>query len=536
MLELSRWKIIAVVLAAVFGIVFTLPNFVQFLPADMRAKVQAVLPGQTLNLGLDLRGGSHLLYEVDTQALIKEKLTTLSEDIRSTLDQEQIASSYPVITGHSVQVQITDPRQLDQAMTAVGKLAQPIAGGNLGLREFDISQQPPNIITFTMSDRAATAEAASAVQREIEIIRKRVDALGTKEASITPEGTSRIVIEAPGESDPERLKAVIGKTAKLTFQMVDEGVSREDANNPQAPIPPSDIRLPSDSKYEKFVVVKKRIVVGGEDLTDAHLGFDQYNRPAIDFRFDSKGATRFADTTIHNLGKRFAIILDNRSISAPVIQSPITGGSGDIEGNFTQQEATDLSQLLKSGALPAPLNVVEQRTVGPELGNDAIKAGAISLGIGALAIVIFIILAYGLFGVFAVVALIVNILMILAFMSTTQATMTLPGIAGMILTLAVAVDANVLIYERMRDEQRTGHAAMAAADHGFRRALVSIIDANITTLISALIMFQFGVGPVRGFAWTLVIGVLTSVFTAVLITQVLIGWWFKVAKPKHLPI
>jgi preprotein translocase subunit SecD len=532
MLELSRWKVIAVVLAAVFGIVFTLPNF---LPADVRAKLPGFLPNQTLNLGLDLRGGSHLLYEVDTQALIKEKLTTLVEDIRTTLNQEQIGASEPVISGHTVRVQISDPRQLDQAMQAVQKLSSTVAG-NAALREFDISQAPPNTIVFSMSDRAATAEAASAVTREIEIIRKRVDALGTKEASITPEGTSSIVIEAPGESDPERLKSVIGKTAKLTFQMVDESVSREDQANPQAPVPPSSVRLPSDETYEKWVVVKKRILVSGEDLTDARLGFDQYNRPSINFRFDSKGATRFADVTIHNTGKRFAIILDNRVISAPVIETPITGGTGEITGNFTQQSATDLAQLLKSGALPAPLNVVEQRTVGPELGADAIRAGAISLGIGALAIVVFITLAYGLFGVFAVIALMVNILMILAFMSSTQATMTLPGVAGIILTLAVAVDANVLIYERMRDEARSGHAAMAAADHGFRRALVSIVDANITTLISALIMFQFGVGPVRGFAWTLFIGVLTSVFTAVLITQVLIGWWFKAARPKTLPI
>lgn len=532
MLELSRWKVISVVLAAIFGIVFTLPNF---LPANVRSQLPAWVPSQTLNLGLDLRGGSHLLYEVDTQALIKEKLTTLVEDLRQTLNQDNIAASEPVISGHTVQLQVVDPRQLDQAMQAVQKLSQPVAN-NPSLREFDVSQRAPNTIVFSMSDRAATAEAASAVQREIEIIRKRVDALGTKEASITPEGTSRIVIEAPGESDPERLKNVIGKTAKLTFQMVDDSISQQDQQVAGAPVPPSSVQLPSDEKYERFVVVKKRVLVSGEDLTDARFSFDQNGLPAITFRFDTKGATRFADVTIHNVGKRFAIVLDNRVISAPRIDTPITAGTGEITGNFTQQSATDLAQLLKSGALPAPLNVVEQRTVGPELGADAIRSGAISLGIGAVAIIAFIILAYGLFGVFAVIALIVNILMILAFMSTTQATMTLPGVAGIILTLAVAVDANVLIYERMRDEQRTGHAAMAAADHGFRRALVSIIDANITSLISALIMFQFGVGPVRGFAWTLLIGVVSSVFTAVVITQVLIGWWFKTFRPKTLPI
>jgi preprotein translocase subunit SecD len=271
-------------------------------------------------------------------------------------------------------------------------------------------------------------------------------------------------------------------------------------------------------------------------LTNASGSTDENNQPAVAFSFNGQGTRRFAEVTSANIGKPFAIVLDGRIISAPRINSAITGGNGIITGHFTIESAHELALLLKSGALPAPLIVQEQRTVGAELGADAVRAGAISLAIGAAAIFAFIILAYGLFGIFAAIALIINVSMIVAAMSLTQATLTLPGIAGLILTMAVAVDANVLIYERMRDEANSGRAAMAAADTGYRRALTSIIDANVTTMISALIMFQFGAGPVKGFAWTLSIGVLTSVFTAVLVTQVLIGWWFRVARPKALPI
>jgi preprotein translocase subunit SecD len=294
--------------------------------------------------------------------------------------------------------------------------------------------------------------------------------------------------------------------------------------------------MPGD-QYQPFYVVKRRALVTGEMLTDAQASFDQQTgQPIVTFRFNGQGSRRFGEATTANVGKRFAIILDNKVISAPNIINPITGGNGQITGNFTTESANDLAVLLRAGALPAPLTIQEQRTVSAELGADAIQAGTVSLAIGAVAIIVFIILAYGLFGVFAAVALVVNVLMIMGIMSMTQATLTFPGIAGLILTLAVAVDANVLIYERVRDEAHGGRSPAMALEHGYSRALVSILDANITSAISAIIMFQFGSGPIRGFAWTLLIGNVTSVFTAVIITQVLIGFWFRATKPKALPI
>lgn len=532
MIQVTRWKVVLVVLAALFGIFFTLPNLLT--PAQ-RAALPGFMPNKALNLGLDLQGGSRLLYAVDTPALVRERLSNLQEDIRTNLAQEQVGASDPVQTGSSVRVTIADPAQLTHANQVLARLAQPTAATG-GAAPFILTPAPGNTIVFTMSDRAAKAEAAQAVERTREVIRRRIDTLGTKEVSIVRQGADRIVIEAPGESDPEALKRMVGKTAKLTFQLVDE--TGDPAAARAGHVPPGDVLLASDDRYTgAFGLVKRRVLVSGEDLTSAVQSIDsQTNQPVIAFRLNGKGAARFRDVTIHNIGHKFAIILDNRIISAPVIQGVIPGGSGQISGSFTLESASEMANLLSSGALPAPLKVLQQETVGAGLGADAVRAGEISLGLGAIAIFVFIMLAYGLFGVFAVVALIVNILMILGLMSSTQATMTLPGVAGFILTLAVAVDANVLIYERMRDETRSGHSPMAAADHGFRRALVSIIDANVTSLIAALIMFQFGAGPVRGFAWTLGFGVVTSVFTAVLITQVLIGVWFRVARPKQLPI
>src|SRR3569623_393253 len=530
MIQVTRWKIAAVVLATLFGILFTLPNFLT--PAQ-RDAMPGFLPHKTLNLGLDLRGGSRLLYEVDTPTLIKARLTALQEDIASNLSRENIPAGDPVVIGNTERVQIPDPKQVDAAFTALAHLAQPNAGGTIAPCASSRDAQIGSV--FTMSEQAGKAEAARAVAQTIEVLRRRIDKAGTKEIAIVRQGSDRIVIEAPGESDPVQLQRMVGQTAKLTFQMVDETGDIEQAK--AGHVPPGDVLLPSEDKYMgPYGLVRRRVSVSGEALTYAGQAFDNSNQPAISFRLNGKGADNFRDVTTHNVGKRFAIILDGKIISAPNILGPIPGGQGQIPGNITAASAAELANLLQSGALPAPLKVLQQETVGPDLGADAIRAGAISLAIGAVAIFIFIMLAYGLVGVFAVIALIVNMLMMLAIMSTTQSTMTLPGVAGFILTLAGAVDANVLIYERMRDEARAGHPAMAAADHGFRRALISIVDANVTTVIAALIMMNMGAGPVKGFAYTLFYGVRTSVFTAVLITQLLIGWWFRVARPKQLPI
>jgi preprotein translocase subunit SecD len=526
MLTLSRWKIFLVVASLLFGLVFTLPNL---LPGGV---LPSWAPHQRLNLGLDLQGGSYLLLEVDTEALRKERLTNLTEDVRTKLQEAQIDFGGLGVVGDTITVRITDPTKVDAAYTLLNnQLGERLLTGG---RDIIVQRVADQQIRVSFVPQAANAAARDAVSRSIEIIRKRIDALGTKEPGITQQGTNRIVVEAPGESDPEKLKAVIGKTAKLTFQMVDSEIAPEDVAAGR--IPPDDVLLPSDDGFAPAYVVKRRSVVTGEMLTSASGSHDENNLPAVAFSFNAIGTQRFAQVTSQNLGKPFAIVLDGRIISAPRINSAITGGSGIITGHFTEDSAHELALLLKTGALPAPLNVVEERTVGAELGADAVRAGAISLAIGAAAIFVFIILAYGLFGIFAAIALVINVLMIVGAMSLTQATLTLPGIAGLILTMAVAVDANVLIYERMRDEANTGRGPMASADTGYRRALTSIIDANVTTMISALIMFQFGAGPVKGFAWTLSIGVITSVFTAVLVTQVLIGWWFRAVRPKSLPI
>jgi preprotein translocase subunit SecD len=526
MLTLSRWKIILVLASFLFGLLFTLPNLVS------GRQLPGFLPQQKLNLGLDLQGGSYLLLEVDTNALRKERLTNLTEDVRTKLQGAQIDFSGLGVIGDIIDVRITDPGKADAAFRLLNsELGERLLTGG---RDVVVQTRPDQHIQVSFVSQAANAAARDAVSRSIEIIRKRIDALGTKEPIITQQGSNRIVVEAPGESDPEKLKAVIGKTAKLTFQMVDVNVAPEDVTAGR--VPPDDVLLPSDDGFQPVYVVKRRSVVTGEMLTSASGSHDENNAPAVAFSFNAIGTQRFAQVTSQNIGKPFAIVLDGRVISAPRINTAITGGSGIITGHFTEDSAHELALLLKTGALPAPLNVVEERTVGAELGADAVRAGAVSLAIGAVAIFVFIILAYGLFGIFAAVALVINVMLIIGAMSLTQATLTLPGIAGLILTMAVAVDANVLIYERMRDEANSGRGPMASADQGYRRALTSIIDANVTTMISALIMFQFGAGPVKGFAWTLSIGVVSSVFTAVLVTQVLIGWWFRASRPKSLPI
>jgi preprotein translocase subunit SecD len=528
MIRLPRWKVILVLVALAFGVLFSLPNV---LPNKTLASLPGWVPHNRINLGLDLQGGSYLLYEVDTVALKNEKLTNLTEDVRNTLQQKQIASTPPALVNGVVDVRITDPSQVDAAISDFQNLGEALPNGT---RDVTVSTANDQHVHLSISDQAMRQEAFKAVDQNREIITRRVDAMGTREATITRQGEDRIVIEAPGESDPEKLKDVVGKTAHLTFQMVDDSVSPEDIQAGR--IPPGSILMPSDDGYDRNIVLRRRVLVDGKDLVSAGAAFDQNGRPDISFRFDGQGTRRFAEASSQNVGKRFAIVLDNRVISAPTIEEPITTGSGQITGNFTNDSAAQLALLLRSGALPAPMRVVEQNTVGAELGADAIHNGEVSLAIGAVAIFIFIIFAYGLFGIFAAFALLLNGLLLAATLSMFGATLTLPGIAGVVLTLAVAIDANVLIYERMRDESRSGRSVVASVDHGYSLAYPSIADANITSLISALILMEIGQGPVKGFALTLMVGVITSVFTAILVTQVLIGWWFRMARPKKLPI
>jgi preprotein translocase subunit SecD len=531
MMNLTRWKIFAVVATILFGILFAMPNA---LPASVRAGLPGFLPKNGLNLGLDLQGGSYLLLEVETDTLRKDKIDNLVEETRKLLRDNNIAFSGLSVQNGAVVVRVNDEAQYAEAYKQMARTL--IGATRAGAPDLNVSRQGNQILRLAYTDQALSEIATNAVDQSIEIIRRRVDELGTKEPSITRQGSNRIVVQAPGESNPEKLKAVIGQTAKLTFQMVDTSVPLAEAA--QGRTPPGSEILPSTDGYSAAYLVRKRAEVTGDMLTDARQATDQQTgQVVVSFRFNGEGARRFASVTSRNVGKPFAIVLDGKVISAPNIVNPITGGNGQITGSFTIESANNLAILLRAGALPAPLKVQEQRTVGAELGADAVKAGQISTIVGFVAILIFMILTYGLlFGGISVIALMVNGILIIAAMSLTQATLTLPGIAGLILTLAVAVDANVLIYERMRDEVRAGRAVLPAMEAGFSRAMVTIIDANLTTLLAAMIMFFFGAGPVRGFAWTLSIGVFTSVFSAVLITQVLLAVWYRVKRPKSLPI
>ncbi len=533
MMNLARWKVVLVVLATVLGLLFTLPNM---LPAKARDSLPAFMPKNTLHLGLDLQGGSYLLYSVDTVALRNERLTNMAEDVRTTFHDKQINFTDLAVNNGEIGMRITDPAQLNDATNALRTtLGAPLAG-TPGGRDVSVTTAADQRIRVAFVPEAFDAEASKAVEQNIEVIRRRIDQTGTKEINPVRQGKDRIVIEAPGESDPEKLKNLIGQTAKLTFQMVDDQAAPEDIAAGR--IPPGDELLPSTDNIAPAYVVKKRFVVSGEMLTDARPGFDQQGGGSVvEFRFNGVGARRFGDTTRQNVGKRFAIVLDKKVISAPVIEGPIPGGQGRITGHFTPESANELSVLLRAGALPAPMKVEQQRTVGAELGADAVKAGTLSAVVGLAATMVFMLVIYGgLFGGISLIALAVNAVMIIGLMSLTQATLTLPGIAGLILTLAVAVDANVLIYERMRDELRSGKNLISSMEAGFTRAWGTIFDANMTHIFSALIMFNLGSGPVKGFAWTLSIGVLTTVFSAVLVTQVLLAWWFRTARPKILPI
>ena len=530
MIHLSRWKVILLVFALLFGLFFAYPNALT--PAQREA-LPGWLPKSALNLGLDLQGGSYLLLEVDVPAMREKRLTNLGEDARTVLAEAKIGVNSIGRDGTNVVVTLADPTQMDPALLAMRAL---ISGGTNGVADRTVQKVGDNRIRYAFTEKALASMGADAVTQSIEVVRRRIDSLGTREPSITRQGADRIVVQAPGESDPAQLERVIGQTAQLTFQMVD--VENSVAEAQAGAVPPDSELIPgAEAGGPAFYLVKRRVLVSGENLTKAEVTADSSNRTAIGFRFDGAGARRFGEATAANIGKPFAIILDGKVISAPNIRSAITGGSGIIEGSYTIQQASEMVNLLNGGALPAPLKVEERRTVSAELGADAVSAGGLSTAIGFGIIVLFMFLAYGfLFGGISVVGLVLNGLLIVAAMSFTQATLTLPGIAGLILTFAVAVDANVLIYERMRDEARAGRSVIASMDAGFNKAMGTIIDANVTTLVAAAIMFIFGAGPVRGFAWTLSIGVFTSVLSSVLVAQVLLAYWLKLAKPKKLPI
>jgi preprotein translocase subunit SecD len=488
-------------------------------------------------LGLDLQGGSHILLAVDTNAVRKEMLEATRDDARRVLRDARIGYIGLLVRGTSVEVRIREPAQLEEALAKLRTLSQPLGGllGSTGEHNLAIGNDG-NLVRLTLSEPAIVEKVRQAVDQSIEIIERRVNELGTVEPLIEREGSDRILVQVPGLQDPTRLKQLLGKTAKLDFRMVDTAVTPEQAQ--QGGVPPDDEILHGTGKDAgQAYVVEKRVLVSGADLTDAQPGFDsRTSEPVVNFRFNTSGARKFAEVTQQNVGKPFAIVLDNQVISAPVIREPILGGSGQISGNFTVQSANDLAILLRAGALPAPLTIIEERTVGPGLGADSIARGKISSYVGASMVVIFMLVTYGLFGVFANIAVTINVAMIFGVLSMLDATLTLPGIAGIVLTVGIAVDSNVLIYERIREEVRAGRTPINAIDAGFTRALATILDSNITTFIAAVVLFYIGTGPVRGFAVTLGVGIITSLFTAFTLTRLIVAYWVRWWRPQRVPI
>jgi preprotein translocase subunit SecD len=530
MLFFSRWKVVAILLTAAIVCLFAVPNFF----SENTLRHWPSWAQRHIVLGLDLQGGSSLLLEVDVNAVRKDKLQAISDDVLRILRQNRIQFTGRAIKGNSVEVRITRDSDIENAVSKLRELSQPVSSvmGSTGQRSVDISESG-GLITLTPSEPALLERVRQTVDQSIQIIERRVNELGLVEPIIQRQGASRILVQVPGLQDPSRLKEIIGKTAKLDFRMVDLSMTPEQA---LASHPPADSEILDGEGGSKYVVEKRALVSGG-DLVDAQPGFDQRNgQPIVNFRFNSAGARKFAEVTKANVGKPFAIVLDNKVISAPVINEPIPGGAGQISGNFTVQSANDLAILLRAGALPAPLTVVEERTVGPGLGQDSINAGERAAYAGAALVVIFMLVTYGLFGLFANIAVAVNVAMIFGLLSLLGATLTLPGIAGIVLTVGIAVDSNVLIYERIREEVRAGRTAISAIDAGFTRALATILDSNITTFIAAAVLFYIGTGPVRGFAVTLGIGILTSLFTAFTLTRLIVAYWVRLWRPRTVPI
>jgi preprotein translocase subunit SecD len=533
MLYFTRWKAGAIVLTALFICLFAVPNF---LPEKM-VQSWPKWAQRHVVLGLDLQGGSHILLEVDTKTVRKDMLETLRDDMRRVLRDARIGYTGLVVRGNSAEVRIREGASTEQAQAKLATLSQPLGGllGGTGGRNIDVTAEAGGLIRLTLSEPAIIERVRQSVEQSIQIIERRVNELGTVEPLIQRQGTDRILVQVPGLQDPTRLKQLLGKTAKLDFRMVDTGASPEQAV--QGRTPPEDDLLYSASQPKTPYLVEKRILVSGGDLTDAQPGFDQRtNEPIVSFRFNTAGARKFAQVTQENVGKPFAIVLDNEVISAPVIREPILGGSGQISGSFTVQSANDLAILLRAGALPAPLTIIEERTVGPGLGADSIAKGKISSYVGALMVIVFMLATYGLFGLFANIAVAINVAMIFGVLSMLNATLTLPGIAGIVLTVGIAVDSNVLIYERIREEVRGGRTPINAIDAGFTQALRTILDSNITTFIAAAVLFYIGTGPVRGFAVTLGIGIITTVFTAFTVTRLIVATWVRWRRPQRVPI
>lgn len=522
MLKFPLYKIILIFTVCLLSIYFSLPTLIG------GEKKFSFLPENKINLGLDLQGGSYLLLEVNFKEYVREQTDLLRNDIRSmfrtkTVDNERILySGGLIIKDDKINFTLMNPKIADGVASAIREISH----------DLDVTINGAEI-TVAYNESYLKKMQLKLLDQSIEIVRRRVDETGTREPDIQRQGDNRILLQVPGLQDPEHLKSLLGRTAKLTFHLLDNTMPYPDMSN--SPLPPGTVRLKSD-KGNEFFSIKSQVMLSGDLLVDAHTGFSANGQSVVNIRFNNLGAKKFGDITRDNVGKPFAIVLDNKILTAPVIRSVILGGSAEISGNFSTKEASDLALLLRAGALPAPLDIIEERTVGPSLGADSVESGKNAIILGTLFVMIFMIVVYKLFGVFANIALITNIFIIISVMSILGATLTMPGIAGIVLTIGMAVDANVLIFERIREEQRLGRSILSAISNGFNHAFATIFDSHITTLLASFFLYSFGAGAVKGFAVTLAIGIIASLFSAILVSKMLIIFWLKKFKPKTIPV
>jgi preprotein translocase subunit SecD len=529
MLDFPRWKVISIWLVVALGILFSIPSL---LPSSVRAQWPSFLPSSTINLGLDLAGGSHLLLEADRADLLKQRLQSMADTVATEMQRDpRIRISDVSTSGGRISFTVQDPTKVDAAVERMRSVTKGV--GLTGTRDWDVGVVDLNRIVITPTPGGTTQALKDAMSVARDVVRRRIDPGGTKEITVVTEGNDRILVQVPGVENPEELKRLIGQTARLEFKLVDLSANPAQVQQGRAPAGSEVLPMADGSGA---IAVKRRVMVSGDQLTDARQSFDQDGRPVVSITFNSTGARRFGRVTQENVNKPFAIILDDKVLSAPNINEPILGGQAQISGGFTVESANELAISLASGKLPVKLNVIEERSVGPELGQDSIHKGVIASLVATAGVMLFMLVTYGRFGVYANIALVVNAFLILGIMAIFNATLTLPGIAGFVLTIGAAVDANVLINERIREEHRRGRRIIDAVDTGYQEAKRAIYDANVTHVISATLMAYFGSGPVRGFAVVLLIGVVTSVFTAVFFTRMLVALWLRNKRPKTLPI
>lgn len=531
MMYFARWKTLSILGVVLLGAILCLPNLFPRSELPSWARV--------FSLGLDLRGGSYLLLEVDLDAVVKERLEGLADTARTRLRGANIGyvNLAPDPASRRISFRVRDTAQVAEAARLMREAANPVqTTGGASVPDLEVTTAPDGTVTVALTEAGLRAKASGAVEQSIEIVRRRIDETGVVEALIARQGQNRVLVQLPGVEDPGRIKDLLGKTARMTFHLLDESANPAAAQPPPGVMFLSGERAGPNGQIERYAV-RRRVEVDGANLTDARAGQDgRTGEWVVNFTFDSVGTRRFAEVTRNNVGRPFAIVLDEKVITAPNIREPIIGGRGQISGSFTARTANDLAVLLRAGALPAPLTVVEERTVGPELGADAIRAGVISLAFGAAFVFLYMGLAYGLFGWLANIALLVNILLMLAALSVLEATITLPGIAGIVLTLGTALDANILINERIREEVKNGRTPIAALEAGFTKASGTIMDSNLTNLIAMGCLYAFGSGPVKGFAVTVAIGTIVQMWTATTLVRLMVSWWYRWTRPKELPV